>query len=473
MVPDKNNPPSSSKVNKATAAGKPIMDEQWVLNQLELTSWSDVSSGTSSASGSSSSTMSSSLIGQSAANKKPVCELRGKRWYIENQTGMVLLEEGKCTIKHTVYIYNCTGATIQLPGKILSITIDKCTKTNVVFNSVIGSCELVNCKQTKVQVKGQCEIITIDMTDGCVVYAGKSCFKNLVVVASKSSEVNLSWPGTNEDDAWNEASIPVQWQHKIVDGKVTTSRYLCGMSTKNVKEDHDDDNDKDDESDEADDEEEDSATTIKRVKLENNELKKEVKEQARQKEEEEERKQRNKQSFKCCVHINESGFTKLQPNDRNTDEPSRYNAYSDECKGFGNEGPRPVHFSQGSYHYLEWQCGCRNCWEHELSGDFFTLLCSECEEEKLHPTPTCGSFAGEGCGRKESDCGELRGGMCGACITCDLCGKKETEVGTLDDDYECSTCTKKEQEEEEERKREEEEEEDKNKKQDKLNPKPE
>mgnify|MGYP001187108586 CR=1 FL=1 len=180
----------------------------------------------------------------------------------------------------------------------------------------------------------------------------------------------------------------------------------------------DDDNDKNEEEEEE--EEEDSTTTIKRLKLENNELKK----QARKKEEEEERKQRNKQSFKCCIHINESGFTKLQPNDRNTDEPSRYNAYSDECEVFGNEGPMPVHFSQGSNHYLEWQCGCRDFCNGEQGGfDFFTLLCSECEEEKLHPTPTCGSFAGDGsgCGRKESDCGAFaengeNEGYCQKCI---------------------------------------------------------
>ena len=48
-----------------------IVDEQWVLNQLELTSWSGASSGTSSASGSSSSTSSSSsLIGQSSLSVK-------------------------------------------------------------------------------------------------------------------------------------------------------------------------------------------------------------------------------------------------------------------------------------------------------------------------------------------------------------------------------------------------------------------
>ena len=58
-------------------------------------------------------------------------------------------------------------------------------------------------------------------TDGVVVYAGKVCWENLTIVASKSSEMNVSWPGATDDDAWNEAPIPEQYQHTIKDGAVT------------------------------------------------------------------------------------------------------------------------------------------------------------------------------------------------------------------------------------------------------------
>ena len=107
-----------------------------------------------------------------AAVKAPICELRGKKWAIENQVGMVSVDADKCSIKHNVYIYNCKGATIQILGKVNGITVDKCTKTNVVFTDVMGGCELVNCKQTKVQANGTCATVAIDKTDGCVVYAG-------------------------------------------------------------------------------------------------------------------------------------------------------------------------------------------------------------------------------------------------------------------------------------------------------------
>ena len=33
--------------------------------------------------------------------------------------------------------------------------------------------------------------------------------------------MNMAWPGATDEDAWNEACIPEQYQHHIVDGKVT------------------------------------------------------------------------------------------------------------------------------------------------------------------------------------------------------------------------------------------------------------
>ena len=38
---------------------------------------------------------------------------------------------------------------------------------------------------------------------------------------AKSSEMNVSWPGATDEDAWNEACIPEQYQHHIKDEKVT------------------------------------------------------------------------------------------------------------------------------------------------------------------------------------------------------------------------------------------------------------
>ena len=111
MVRDKNNPPSSSKVNEATAAGKPIMDEQWVLNQLELTSWSGASSGTSSAgSGASTSgskaasSSSSSSSTSSTSGSKPFagfvfCITGTMKTYKKTEFETALLQSGATKVK--------------------------------------------------------------------------------------------------------------------------------------------------------------------------------------------------------------------------------------------------------------------------------------------------------------------------------------------------------------------------------------
>ena len=155
--------------------------------------------------------------------RPPVKELRGKKWAIENQPkgSVVQLGEDECNIKQTVYIYNCEGATIQINGKVNTVTVDNCKKTNVIFTNLMGGCELVNCKGVKVQANGACPTVAVDKTDGVTIYAGETCYRTLSVIASKSSEMNISWPGATADDAWNEACIPEQYQHKLVDGKVT------------------------------------------------------------------------------------------------------------------------------------------------------------------------------------------------------------------------------------------------------------
>lgn len=55
---------------------------------------------------------------------------------------------------------------LQVKGKVNAITIDQCTKTGVVFESLVASCELVNSSGLQVQVTGVVPTVTIDKCDG-------------------------------------------------------------------------------------------------------------------------------------------------------------------------------------------------------------------------------------------------------------------------------------------------------------------
>ena len=153
--------------------------------------------------------------------KPPVCELQRDKWVIENQSSDNVCTVDGVTMKQQVYIYGCIGATIVLNGKAKSIVLDRCKKTQLVFESAVSSIETVNCQRIKVQVKGTVPSIAIDKTDGCLVYLSKEAM-GAQFVTSKSSEMNVAYPGPN--DEMLETPIPEQFVHKVdlASGKVTS-----------------------------------------------------------------------------------------------------------------------------------------------------------------------------------------------------------------------------------------------------------
>lgn len=154
---------------------------------------------------------------------KQVFELQGgTKWIVEGQTGMIEIKADQLSTKHSVQIFNCVGATIVVDGKCNTIAIDKCKKTQVLFQEVLATCEVVNCQSVKVQCKGKAPTVSIDKTDGCTVYLSRETMHETKVVASKSSEMNLSAPGATDDDAWIEKVIPEQYVHQFKpDGSVS------------------------------------------------------------------------------------------------------------------------------------------------------------------------------------------------------------------------------------------------------------
>eukprot|EP00978_Attheya_sp_CCMP212_P022482 scaffold67114_cov47-Attheya_sp.AAC.1 len=149
-------------------------------------------------------------------------QTRGFKWVVENQTkdsnpnGLVTLDIQDP--KQQVYIYKCDGATIDVKGKVKSIVLDSCVKTNILFDSAISTCEFVNCKRMKAQTRGLCPSFVIDKTDGIVVYLSEESL-GTSFVTSKSSEMNVSFPDGQDQ---KERPIPEQFVHKLVNGSITS-----------------------------------------------------------------------------------------------------------------------------------------------------------------------------------------------------------------------------------------------------------
>ncbi len=60
--------------------------------------------------------------------------------------------------------------------------------------------QLVNCKRMQVQVKNVVPSIAVDKTDGCVVYLSYAS-RGTQITTSKISEVNVSFPNSEAEDA--------------------------------------------------------------------------------------------------------------------------------------------------------------------------------------------------------------------------------------------------------------------------------
>jgi adenylyl cyclase-associated protein len=134
----------------------------------------------------------------------------GAKWVVENQTSYCEVTIGG--IKETVYIFGCVGATIDVKGKCKSIIVDSCKKVNVLFDNAIASCEVVNSQRMNITCRETVNAVAIDKTDGIVVTLPATSL-DTKIVASKSSEMNLSWPDANGDMI--ERPIPEQYVHNV------------------------------------------------------------------------------------------------------------------------------------------------------------------------------------------------------------------------------------------------------------------
>lgn len=162
-----------------------------------------------------------------AARAKPAapprleCE-QGRKWVVENHVGNREIVIEQTEPKQTVYIFNCSGSTIQVRGKVNAITMDKCTRTGLLFDQVVATCELVNCAGVEVQCTGAVPTVAVDKCDGCQLYLPRGSLESTDITTAKSSEVNVVVPGATEDAEPVESAIPEQFVTRFRGGRWVT-----------------------------------------------------------------------------------------------------------------------------------------------------------------------------------------------------------------------------------------------------------
>ncbi|XP_074657108.1 adenylyl cyclase-associated protein 1-like [Tubulanus polymorphus] len=154
---------------------------------------------------------------QQAAKKPPRIELEmGKKWMVEYHENNQNIVIENVEPKQVVYVFKCTNSVIQVKSKVNSIILDSCKKVGVVFDDVISTFEMVNCQSVKAQLNGNCPTVSIDKTDGCLVYLKEEALDSTTIISSKSSEMNIAI--TKADGDLVEHPIPEQFR-TVWDGK--------------------------------------------------------------------------------------------------------------------------------------------------------------------------------------------------------------------------------------------------------------
>ncbi|KFP10856.1 Adenylyl cyclase-associated protein 1 [Egretta garzetta] len=164
---------------------------------------------------------------QKTSPKAPaLLELEGKKWRVENQENATNLVISDTELKQVAYVFKCTNSTLQIKGKINSITLDNCKKLGLVFDDVVGIVEIINSRDVKVQVMGKVPTISINKTDGCHVYLSKNSL-DCEIVSAKSSEMNVLIPTEGGD--FTEFPVPEQFK-TVWNGQklVTTVTEIAG-----------------------------------------------------------------------------------------------------------------------------------------------------------------------------------------------------------------------------------------------------
>ncbi|NWV62686.1 CAP2 protein, partial [Malurus elegans] len=151
-------------------------------------------------------------------NHAPVLELEGKKWRVEYQEDKNDLVINNTELKQVAYIFKCNKSTLQIKGKINSITIDNCKKFGLVFDNVVGIVEVINSRDIQIQVMGKVPTISINKTEGCHIYLSQESL-DCEIVSAKSSEMNILIP---QDGDYKEFPVPEQFKTAWDGSKLVT-----------------------------------------------------------------------------------------------------------------------------------------------------------------------------------------------------------------------------------------------------------
>lgn len=149
--------------------------------------------------------------------KPPRKELEGNKWFIENFDSPGQLLEIEASINHSILISRCTKTTVRVKGKANAISLDNCSQTSLVIDSLVSAVDVIKSPRFEMQVLGYLPTIMLDQVDVAAVYLSKESL-GTEVFTSKCTAVNVNLPGMSEDDDYVEKPLPEQLKSVVRNG---------------------------------------------------------------------------------------------------------------------------------------------------------------------------------------------------------------------------------------------------------------
>lgn len=156
------------------------------------------------------------------AAKPPVCELQGKKWMVEYQSGNQECVIEVTDFKQTIYLFKCEKSVVQIKGKCNSISIDSCKKVDLVFENALSQVEIVNSDSVRVQCTGKAPSINIDGCNSVTYDMSAESVTDSHIITSKSAAINVIRPDPKDLDDIIETPIPEQFCTTFKDGEWVT-----------------------------------------------------------------------------------------------------------------------------------------------------------------------------------------------------------------------------------------------------------
>ncbi|KAI5781415.1 adenylate cyclase associated N terminal-domain-containing protein [Geopyxis carbonaria] len=153
--------------------------------------------------------------------KPPKTELDGNKWIIENYENEKNIVIDNTEINQSVFIFRCKNTTIQIKGKVNAVSINECTKTDVVADSLVSCIDVIKSNSFAIQVLQKIPTIQIDQCDGGTIYIPKESL-DVEIFTSKTSAVNVYLPPVKEEDDYSESAVPEQLKHSIKNGQLVS-----------------------------------------------------------------------------------------------------------------------------------------------------------------------------------------------------------------------------------------------------------